>query len=430
MSNIAVRWVARGVIVTAAMSLSFAATQALQPISGEVTASDFQTSAASSASEWRAEQVTETYQGYDGGRLALAADGAAVVVWAPPGHVWAKRFIPGVGWTQPRHLGRGSAPRVAMNDRGDIAVVWQGSAHGHAALRVAHRPHAGAWNTATVWRGSARDDGPQVSVGAGGKVTVVVQAATEEESPARAMVFTRVRRWSGPRILSAPGVHTLSTRVVSGPRGEVTVAWTHTKDVLHNRVCTSVSRDGGWSEPKCWRTMAVTMMEMSADDRGRVYVFDGLHVWSRGPGRVWVLEPAPSVQGAARLVVDAAGNGHVVVMWILGCGCSDTPVVLKVSRRRQDGAWSSVHTLPGSRDGDAAISRRGVVTALMNRGESAESETLVVTRKHPRSTWSTPVVLAGETFTFQIEVAPSGSQALWREGYDQGSIWTARRPPR
>jgi hypothetical protein len=136
------------------------------------------------------------------------------------------------------------------------------------------------------------------------------------------------------------------------------------------------------------------------------------------------------VQSAARLVVDAAGQGHVVVMWMVGCGCSDTPVTIKVARRRPDGKWSSVHTLPGTGQGDTAISRRGVVTALLNQGESPASETLVVTRKRPRSPWSTPIVLAGDTFNFQIEIARSDSQALWREGYDQGGIWTARRVPR
>jgi hypothetical protein len=259
-------------------------------------------------------------------------------------------------------------------------------------------------------------------------VTVVIQGTTGEP-PARATVFTRMRRWSGPRILSAPDVHTWSTRVVSGPRDQVTIAWTHSTDVRHNRVCTSSSGDAGWSEPHCWRTMAVAMMELSVDDRGRVYVFDGLHVWSGGPGRAWMRERAPSARGASRLVVGAAGDGHVVAMWSLGCGCSDTPLITRVSLRRPDGAWSDLATLPGTGNGDAAVNGRGVVTALLNQGESPASETLVVMHKRPRSAWSTPIALAGDTFAFQIEMARSGARAVWREGYDEGGIWTARSGP-
>ena len=357
-------------------------------------------------------------------RLALAPNGAAVAVWATTSEtIFAKRFVPGHGWTHRVIIGHGFFTQVSMNGRGDIAVAWEAQVGPLASVvRVAFRPADGPWRQpVTVFRGKVWDT-PEVSVGPKGKVTVAVEASALEGPIARTMVFTRVHRWTGPRILSAPGAHTWSTRVVTGPHGGVTVAWTHSRDIRHHRVCTSVTVPRGWSSPRCWDTRS-NQMELDADDRGRVYVLDGIHLWSGGPSRAWRREPAPSVQdNCLGLAIDAAGNGRVAAMWMIGCQ-EVGPIVVKVARRFPGGGWSSLRKLAGNGVGDVAISDKGVVYALVNR----LAEGLAVTRKRPGSSWSAPTLLGQNVFGIQIQVANSSPRALWAEGFGPSTLQTARR---
>ena len=67
-------------------------------------------------------------------QVAIDADGNAIAVWqqleADVSHVWANRFIPGIGW-QGAHLLEtdteydASRPRIAVAGNGDFFVVWE-----------------------------------------------------------------------------------------------------------------------------------------------------------------------------------------------------------------------------------------------------------------------------------------------------------------
>ena len=379
---------------------------------------------------WKVERLARSGEGYVDPRLALTSSGAAVAVWSSGANnaVWAKRSVPGRGWTSRVLLGHGIFPRVDMNERGDIAVVWTARVSvGVDAVRVVHRPAAGPWRRpVTLHRGSVWR-APELSLGPQGKITVAAPLSAPDAAPARTTVFTRVNRWSRPRILSEPGTQAWEVRVVTGPNGGVTVAWTHERTIRRSRVCTSVTYNSHWRRPHCWRARGLGV-EMSVDDTGRVYVLDAAHLHSGGPGRRWREEPAPSVVGSCvGLAIDAAGRGRAAAMWMVGCE-EVGPIAVRVARRFPGGGWSRARSIADDGVGDVAVSTTGVAYALLNQLDDG----LFVTRHRPGESWSQPVILDEEpAFAFHMEAAGRRTRAVWFEfeapgGGGPGDVWTAR----
>src|SRR5262245_32290168 len=63
-------------------------------------------------------------------RVAIAPNGIAHAVWVQSDggrpNVWASRFVPGAGWSLPKHLqgASASAPQIAVDPEGSAIAVW------------------------------------------------------------------------------------------------------------------------------------------------------------------------------------------------------------------------------------------------------------------------------------------------------------------
>ena len=103
--------------------------------------------------------------GVSGGHVDIASDGIgnAIAVWVTSASgvdsLWARRFLPGVGWEPApvqlafttEAIGYMSFPKVAMNSRGDAVVAWAERGNTYFLVRaIRYTPGAG-------WEGSISD---------------------------------------------------------------------------------------------------------------------------------------------------------------------------------------------------------------------------------------------------------------------------------
>ncbi|MBM4364257.1 MAG: hypothetical protein FJ104_16380 [Deltaproteobacteria bacterium] len=170
---------------------------------------------------------------------AMNASGDAVVVWAEVGatrrDVWVRRLAGGT-WQTPTlvntsTVGDADTPHVAINDAGDVVVVWwQPGANGASATWARTFTVAGGW-------GSAAEIGPnlvnntRVALDAAGNAIATWEAGGDTlrgNYSIRAARYEKGVGWGAPVILSAPddeGGNALNPDLAMDAAGNAVVVW-------------------------------------------------------------------------------------------------------------------------------------------------------------------------------------------------------------
>lgn len=195
-------------------------------------------------------------------RPAIAASGAAAVVWAQPdlqGDVrlmLATRSADGV-WRKPREPGDTfssgagvvTQPSIAFTSSGDLYLVWRHVHGGEQAIYLAHRLADGRWLASGIDPQQLSAAGaeviePVLAVGADGGVIVAWSerrgkapwSVTARRSSSHARGWER-ERWSPAARLSPPGGDALRlTAAIGGADDRALVAWIQQRRVLYATV--------------------------------------------------------------------------------------------------------------------------------------------------------------------------------------------------
>ncbi|QZY29706.1 hypothetical protein [Nocardioides coralli] len=363
-------------------------------------------------------------------------DRVAAIAWAGTRGVRVRLRVPGTDWHQKVRLdGRGSrSPSVAVNDRGDVAVAWTREGRNHTRLRVSRRTAGGQWNgptTLAVGTPAFGTDGPEVSVGPRGKVSVGLSYARRGGWQPRPRVFTFLDgRWGGPATLARRGGNGL--RLVTGPRGRVTAAWVNDSGAR----CVANGANRTWSPARCWaRPWAGVPLDLAVDDQGRVYLMSYHGVWSRAPGGEMRREPVPygrhdAFGGDNSFSLDASAPGRAAVVWSSGRQTGRASVAWRTfaSVRSPDGSWSPRAQLSREPAASVAVSDVGTTTVAWPARDGIQ-----VVRKLDGQPWSDRRTVVGKPMSSAPYLDVNASDdvmLLFTRRFDtsHASLWTAWRP--
>ena len=195
--------------------------------------------------------------------------GGAVVAWRrDSGGVnavieVAERGVDG-RWSRPRALSdpdrRARRPRLAVAPDGAAVVVWEERVDGVAAVGAATRTPGGRWSPAAVISGAVvKSHEPDVAIGASGNATAIWIAGDDDGAGAFAAASRSDGSWEAPRRLAPgdapprevprPGRAGTGADVAVLPDGRAVAAWT-----LHaggaDVVATATRTGGTWGSPR------------------------------------------------------------------------------------------------------------------------------------------------------------------------------------
>jgi Ca2+-binding RTX toxin-like protein len=266
----------------------------------------------------------------------------------------------------------GSAPRIASDGAGNIAVVWRESDGDTSSIRAAFRPANGVWQPSQRISAPAPEtESPKVAMDSLGNTVAVWHRSSGHDSVVQAAIRPAGGTWSEPQDLSSTAEVAFDADVAARA-GRVTAVWT----VLRERqtIVESSSRMvvGSWaqaetvsgpignaSEPvvavdaqggavASWRWSDGAFLVVQAAVRSEDGSWSPPEVLS-GPGRS-ASEP--------QVAMDAQGNA--LVDWLRYNG---SWVAAQVTRRPAGGSWELPHNLSerGASAGrpDLAMNSRG-----------------------------------------------------------------------
>ncbi len=272
-------------------------------------------------------------------QLAVAGSNA-VVVWARYDGknliVQASSLDTTTGsWSAPASLsapGRdAAAPRVAIDADGDAVVVWASISLPGSTIQAAYRPRGGAWQpTVPLDAPTVQTAAPDVVIDGKGRAV----AAWAESAGSGSRVYSSARgvdgTWSNPVAISAADATTsITPQLALEGNGDVTAVWSRslgTATVIES--ATRNAATGAWSRVgQLFPTGPDAIApQIAVNKRG-----DGILVWTssdpksglsvvasfRPAGKPWgkpvVLVPSATGAPAPQPAIDAKGNA--VVVW-------------------------------------------------------------------------------------------------------------------
>jgi hypothetical protein len=297
-----------------------------------------------------------------GQSIAVDTHSTTTVVWATssfPSQIVALRRTIGAGWGDPEVIGRGYAPQVEVDARGDVTVVWITQRPGYTdGVASARRPSGGQWSDpARLSRDVAVPGYPDNGESPYGAAEVDLAV-----SPSG----TAVVAWEwGSDDRDKPWRIQSVVRPSGGLWGQVV----------------DVTPPSGAKDPQLGigATNSVTLV-YGHQRFGHPRVLKTRQRLARGWTDASVIAPESSTE---TLMVDAVGNALVVF----------TPASSQVRaiRRDTDGRWRTARTLSpeGVSIGDfaAAMNRQGDAMVVLGR----DNGQVDVIQRPRRGQWSAPV---------------------------------------
>jgi hypothetical protein len=191
--------------------------------------------------------------------VVVDAAGAATVVWEVEedeaiGIVAASRTAAGA-WGPPQAIGsEGEAveqpPQLAGDDPGDVIAAWTREEGGHSVIEAASRPPGGAWSApAPISLGGEEAREPRIAIDQSGDAAAIWEASAGAEEVARAASRPAGGAWGAPTLVSATGEEAAFPVVGLDAGGDLTAVWERTDAT--NFVIREADRGAGgtWSTP-------------------------------------------------------------------------------------------------------------------------------------------------------------------------------------
>ena len=382
--------------------------------------------------------------------VAMNRAGAAAVVWIegqnPDTSVVAVHRSAGGSWSPPAVLTAAgaitNAPRVAIDDAGNIAVVWRRApTPAPARLEFSYRRTGGAWSVPLRISPPVDPGGlfghvglPDIAFKPSGQLVVTWSAVQYRKNT----VFVRTRLLDGSWTkLKALG-YGLASRVVVDSKGTAFVVFlrlgAETGDDL---LVTRRRDDGSWTNPRMLSdgVMAVWSFAVAADGRGNVIIAWGGDYWGEYPepplppdgARVMAaVHRADSVWGhrltLAKRNLSSPGlamgaDGTALVTW------EATDLVTRARVRTRSGTWRPVETVVGSVGGVDAFGNQMLLYGEPSSNDPEMTRILAVFR--PRDgAWGEPAAVSGYEKYPSVDAAMGGERGAIVGWYSQGGFPT------
>lgn len=276
-------------------------------------------------------------------------------------------------------------PRVAIDARGDVAVVWADRINPyHTTIQLSLGSAGGSFSApVTITEAAGENQEPDVALGPEGRVIVVWQSEADSEHAAREQVMFSAGSvvdggFSAPRAISGyeGGNGFMHPRVAIAGDGEALAVWAGLEGEIH--YASSLSGAQGFSAPRsvanpAGSTMFAPSIAISPSGSALAAWTDYRHVYattreaggSFGPAQT--LETAPCVFDGLNAAINEAGDG--VLSWTATNGECDsgvTPTYVKAAYRPADHQFESAVTAATMRAwseaGGVAVSPAGEVT--------------------------------------------------------------------
>jgi RTX calcium-binding nonapeptide repeat (4 copies) len=283
----------------------------------------------------------------------------------------------------------GSAPRIASDGAGKIAVVWRESNGDTSSIRAAVRTAGGVWQPSQRLSAPAvATESPKIAMDSLGNAVAVWQRSSGHDSVVEAAIRPAGGTWSEPQDLSTPGELAYNADVAASA-GRVTAIWTVLRERRTSIESSSRMVTGSWapaetvsgpvgnaSEPKLamdaqggavavWRWSDGSFLVVQAAVRSEHGSWSPPEVLS-GPGR-----------SASQLHVAMDAEGNAVVGWLRYNG---SWVAAQVTQRPAGGSWELPHNLSerGANAGglDLAMNSRGEAVVTWVQGRFASNADL------------------------------------------------------
>jgi hypothetical protein len=361
----------------------------------------------------------ETNSDHSAPKIAINSRGDAMVVWqqdAPGRKIWAQPYVAGSGWgtaTAITGTEDGWRPQVGLDDEGNAIALWaeelwtQDDNPVGFAVRIAHYEAGSGWQAPTKVNEIPRwSTGEQVLLDAHGNITV----AWLSDSGLWANRYEREIGWGTPTLLAAEAGH--EPRIATDGEGNVVVAWQQFVAQATEFWAVRYDVEDGWGSPAqidSDTASNVHSLQIASDKLGNT-----LAVWQQRDGAgahfdVW----------ANRF--EAGGGWGTPTM--IGMDESELP----------DQASNEGEVALASNAEGAAVA---VWTLVENDSDRAGggSVSLWAGRYQPGSGWSVPVMLQRERARPrnprepQVALDAQGNAiAIWEQFDGVGSgIWASR----
>jgi hypothetical protein len=276
--------------------------------SGVVNHFDVQVSRLDAASgAWSAPAtLSDGVESAHGPRVAVAAGGDAVVVWAQdesdgsisnaPQDVYARSYAPDIGWGVAARLNAvaGSTAAVygqvavALDAAGNGLALWvqQGEAGAPFAIWAAELVPGSGWTPAAVLTAGATGDcyGPEVLFGADGHAVAAWQQQTGTSAFVASSRYDLATGWAEWQVVSGGAAAAYDPHLAVDAAGNATAVW-YEMDLEAGRYTVEVSRAaaaGAWAAPQLLgaipidASMSYPVPRIAGDAHGRSFVVWGV----------------------------------------------------------------------------------------------------------------------------------------------------------
>jgi hypothetical protein len=380
-------------------------------------------------------------------KIGYAADGSAIAVWIQTDgtwkSVWASHYTSLAGWSVPElieHDDSGDAgyPRLAISANGDAVVVWSVNT-GVTAYNIwaNHYTSSGGWETAqTIESGAGSATFPEVAIDNQGNAMAIWSQFNGTDTNIMVNQFSPVSGWGAEQTIESMNGLATFPDIAFDPSGNAMAVWTQPSAgivyVWSNRYVPGTT---GWEGPQQVETNSsnASNARIAFDSAG-----NALAVWVQNNGGIhnsWAnrYTPTGGWQSAQRIDNDDMSavyspkiiidnNGDAIAVWSQDNGSFES---IWATRYLVSSGWETAEKIQSGdtsvEAGDVNIAIGGNNHAIAVWYQSDGSLRKIWANEFiPGSGWSTPELIGDTNFAQYPDIAidnDGNAIAVWTE-YD------------
>ncbi len=391
-------------------------------------------------------------------QVALGKDGSAVAVWQQRDdahyHIWARHYRTVGGWDTAVRIdnnesGDAVSPQVAMDDSGNVLVVWQQSDGVQESIWSSRYTPAKGWGDSEVVENY--DSGPAVeprlAMNEAGQAVVIWRQNAGEDEHIWANRFTPGSGWGTAAFVNIDtGSDGWSPAVAMDRNGNVIAVWVGWYNGSLKPWANRFSPESGWEGAE---RIGLDLLEQS--DYPKIAMSEGgeaLVVWEQGdekknslwtnrfvPGVGWSGATPIEMQQAGKvsnLQVAMDGSGNAMLFWQQSDGLKER---VWTSYFVPEGGWGEARLMEPDREritvgARVAMGRDGRATAVWIRG--GERWEIWANRFAPNEGWGVAESISiddpGNAWHPYLALGEDGTaMTVWHHvGDERGGVWSNR----